>query len=67
MNSFLGLSFQEVSIVDASEDDQLAAAIQASLAESTKPSSHKYEEDSDSDIVSSVSSSTFSYAVTMKQ
>ena len=33
------LYFQDENIIDADEDDQLAAAIQASLAESQKPSS----------------------------
>ena len=33
------LRFQDENIIDADEDDQLAAAIQASLAESQKPSS----------------------------
>ena len=36
---YLIIGFQEDNIIDADEDDQLAAAIKASLAESQKPSS----------------------------
>jgi hypothetical protein len=49
---------QDVSIVDASEDDQIAAAIQASLVETTKTSAASASNsrsrnvyDSDSDLV----------------
>ena len=36
---YFNICFQEDNIIDADEDDQLAAAIKASLAESQKPSS----------------------------